>query len=141
MIKNNKFPEKVCQECMTKISDISAFIDKCKSNQSMLLHIINVKSEATASKDDQWDESVEFFSDNDPSHIVSKKEEFQCANCGKSFSLKKDLVLHIRMHSEIGPYSCSNCNLCFKSEQNLTQHQVIHNRKSHKCHICGKGDK
>lgn len=136
-----QFPEKVCAVCVKQLEEIRSFIDKCKANHSLLLHLINVKSETADQKENNYCEETEVNSDNERYTKVIKKVQFQCAKCNKSFQLKKHLLVHIKGHSEVRPYNCVECNLCFKYKQNLLQHRLLHsNFNLYKCHICGKGD-
>ncbi|XP_036285733.2 zinc finger protein 777 isoform X1 [Pipistrellus kuhlii] len=51
---------------------------------------------------------------------------FTCMECGKSFRLKINLIIHQRNHIKEGPYQCSECDSSFRHKQQLTLHQRIH---------------
>ncbi|XP_004629067.1 zinc finger protein 777 [Octodon degus] len=51
---------------------------------------------------------------------------FTCMECGKSFRLKINLVIHQRNHIKEGPYECAECEISFRHKQQLTLHQRIH---------------
>ncbi|XP_032499316.1 zinc finger protein 777 isoform X1 [Phocoena sinus] len=51
---------------------------------------------------------------------------FTCMECGKSFRLKINLVIHQRNHIKEGPYECAECEVSFRHKQQLTLHQRIH---------------
>ncbi|XP_054999719.1 zinc finger protein 777 isoform X2 [Sorex araneus] len=51
---------------------------------------------------------------------------FTCMECGKSFRLKINLVIHQRNHIKEGPYECADCHLSFRHKQQLTLHQRAH---------------
>lgn len=71
----------------------------------------------------------------------SVSKYFHCANCGKGFSTKRELVVHIKTHSETKSFTCPLCNMKFKFRQSLQRHRMIHNMiRSYNCDICGKGD-
>uniref|UniRef100_G3UCT2 Zinc finger protein 777 n=1 Tax=Loxodonta africana TaxID=9785 RepID=G3UCT2_LOXAF len=48
---------------------------------------------------------------------------FTCLECGKSFRLKINLVIHQRNHVKEGPYACAECEASFRHKQQLTLHQ------------------
>ncbi|KAM6201814.1 zinc finger protein 777 [Rhynchocyon petersi] len=51
---------------------------------------------------------------------------FTCLECGKSFRLKINLVIHQRNHVKEGPYACAECEATFRHKQQLTLHQRAH---------------
>ncbi|XP_062955228.1 zinc finger protein 777 [Cynocephalus volans] len=51
---------------------------------------------------------------------------FTCMECGKSFRLKINLIIHQRNHIKEGPYQCAECEISFRHKQQLTLHQRIH---------------
>lgn len=51
---------------------------------------------------------------------------FTCLECGKSFRLKINLVIHQRNHIKEGPYECGDCHITFRHKQQLTLHQRVH---------------
>ncbi|ELK05202.1 Zinc finger protein 777 [Pteropus alecto] len=51
---------------------------------------------------------------------------FTCMECGKSFRLKINLIIHQRNHIKEGPYECAECEISFRHKQQLTLHQRIH---------------
>lgn len=67
-------------------------------------------------------------------------KNFHCANCGKGYCTKRELVVHIRTHSETKPFTCSLCSMTFKFRQSLQRHRLIHSTvRAYNCDICGKG--
>ncbi|XP_052576454.1 zinc finger protein 777 isoform X1 [Peromyscus californicus insignis] len=55
---------------------------------------------------------------------------FTCMECGKSFRLKINLIIHQRNHIKEGPYECAECEISFRHKQQLTLHQRIHRARS-----------
>uniref|UniRef100_A0A8C3HP80 Uncharacterized protein n=1 Tax=Chrysemys picta bellii TaxID=8478 RepID=A0A8C3HP80_CHRPI len=51
---------------------------------------------------------------------------YPCTECGKSFRLKINLIIHQRSHANEGPYECPECEIRFASKQHLALHQRIH---------------
>ncbi|XP_074918184.1 zinc finger protein 783-like isoform X3 [Chelonoidis abingdonii] len=49
-----------------------------------------------------------------------------CTECGKSFRLKINLIIHQRSHANGGLYECPECDISFASKQHLALHQRIH---------------
>ncbi|GAB0099822.1 hypothetical protein DMENIID0001_157110 [Sergentomyia squamirostris] len=76
-------------------------------------------------------------------HVKQYHEEkrFECAYCGKMFSMKEYLVRHIGCHSTLRRFPCHLCPSRFKRNHDRT----IHERSVHgeddttfECHICSK---
>ncbi|XP_040178166.1 zinc finger protein 777-like [Rana temporaria] len=83
----------------------------------------------------------------DPSHPTThpKSQEggkFHCSVCGKSFSQKRILIGHERLHTGKNVYSCSECGKCFYWKGGLVKHQRIHTgERPFSCAECGKSFK
>lgn len=57
--------------------------------------------------------------------------------CGKCFSRKDKLKMHMRSHTGVKPYKCKHCEYAAADSSSLNKHQRIHsNERPFKCQIC-----
>ncbi|XP_065217280.1 zinc finger protein 287-like isoform X2 [Planococcus citri] len=72
----------------------------------------------------------------------TKVARFECAVCGKIFSYKSAIMLHLHVHSGEKPFCCQTCGASFSRKYGLTKHQQTHSKKrlkrSFKCRVCNK---
>jgi len=69
------------------------------------------------------------------------EKPFECAECGKSFTVKAALKDHERVHTGEKPYDCDTCNKAFSTSGALRIHKMIHDeQRRYTCEVedCGK---
>uniref|UniRef100_A0A8C5GU95 Zinc finger protein 2-like n=1 Tax=Gouania willdenowi TaxID=441366 RepID=A0A8C5GU95_GOUWI len=99
----------------------------------------NDESEDEDGKEGNWQKPL---SDCDVGKIHHKPKgtgkPFSCGVCGKGFSRRTPLKLHVRVHTGEKPYSCDVCHQSFTQKPNLMRHMRVHTgEKPFRCHVCG----
>ncbi|XP_055691042.1 zinc finger protein 77 [Lutzomyia longipalpis] len=74
------------------------------------------------------------------SNMGSSKAGHICVYCGKLYSRKYGLKIHIRTHTGFKPLKCKFCLRPFGDPSNLNKHVRLHSQANsvYKCHICDK---
>ncbi|XP_065355485.1 zinc finger protein 202 isoform X2 [Calliphora vicina] len=71
--------------------------------------------------------------------IHSNEKNHQCEFCGKAFSRKYSLVVHLRIHTSERNYKCEFCTKTFRASTYLQNHRKIHTgEKPYECDVCSK---
>uniref|UniRef100_A0A8C4RAF0 C2H2-type domain-containing protein n=1 Tax=Eptatretus burgeri TaxID=7764 RepID=A0A8C4RAF0_EPTBU len=79
------------------------------------------------------------------SHLVSRlrnhmvKKSHKCPICGKGFSEKSRVRLHMKSHMEKRPHECLVCGKTFIQSSHVKSHMRMHTgERPYKCTICSK---
>ncbi|XP_044726598.1 PR domain zinc finger protein 5 [Chrysoperla carnea] len=74
------------------------------------------------------------------SNLGKSKQGHLCIYCGKLYSRKYGLKIHIRTHTGFKPLKCKYCLRPFGDPSNLNKHVRLHaeGETPYKCELCGK---
>ncbi|XP_068112815.1 zinc finger protein 432-like isoform X2 [Hyperolius riggenbachi] len=68
------------------------------------------------------------------------KVTFSCAECGKCFRSKSELIIHRTVHRRVKGFPCSECGKVFELKTKLNRHQRVHKGENvFACQQCGRG--
>ncbi|XP_078495707.1 uncharacterized protein LOC108950211 [Ciona intestinalis] len=69
----------------------------------------------------------------------TRKNNFTCGICGKTFKAQYNLTRHMPVHTGARPFVCKVCGKGFRQASTLCRHKIIHTKeKPHKCGVCDK---
>nr|XP_033787955.1 gastrula zinc finger protein XlCGF57.1-like isoform X2 [Geotrypetes seraphini] len=67
------------------------------------------------------------------------EKPFTCTECGKGFVQKGNLMTHLKSHTDEKSFLCKSCGKSFSYQQSFLIHQLTHTReKPFGCIYCGK---
>ncbi|KAK6621110.1 hypothetical protein RUM43_011416 [Polyplax serrata] len=94
------------------------------------------KSEKTRRKFEEEASKMETLVSN----LGKSEEGHRCIYCGKVYSRKYGLKIHIRTHTGYKPLKCKYCLRPFGDPSNLNKHVRLHARGQtpYNCQFCGK---
>lgn len=76
---------------------------------------------------------------NCPQNTQQIQRPYACNQCEKSYSLKGELIRHIRTHTGVRPYACTDCEKSFFQKTHLITHRRTHTgEKPYVCSFCYK---
>ncbi|XP_055786041.1 zinc finger protein 239-like [Salvelinus fontinalis] len=74
-----------------------------------------------------------------PDCSAAGEKLYQCRQCGKSFTSKGNLTLHLKIHTGEKPFLCKQCGKSFIQKGDLNRHTRVHTgEKPYLCKQCGK---
>lgn len=114
---------KMCTECGLKVTGTKKLKEHLKEVHGLSRYKCGTCSET-------FDTEPEYNS-----HL--RIHPLECTQCGKMFSRKPNLRLHLRRHLVIKPYMCNQCPKSFVTRQKLDEHVNGHSgNKPLKCSLC-----
>ncbi|XP_042306506.1 zinc finger protein 883-like [Sceloporus undulatus] len=127
------------QEITQKGKEISICLVCWKSFRSKASFYLHMKTH-TEEQSFEGDEGRKTCSLMSRERIYSGEKPFRCLGCGKSFSWRSHLLMHLSTHTGDKPFKCLVCEKSFSRKETLLRHHATHTgEKPFKCLECGKG--
>ncbi|KAJ8665315.1 hypothetical protein QAD02_006977 [Eretmocerus hayati] len=84
--------------------------------------------------------NVQHATETIASNLGKVKSGHRCIYCGKVYSRKYGLKIHIRTHTGYKPLKCKYCSRPFGDPSNLNKHMRLHAQAEspYRCALCGK---
>lgn len=149
-VHSNKRPY-CCPQCRRSFSQASGLIrhqtvhrkqatikDSDEANQSTRTNEEEESMNVTApeemketGEEKSLPEGVEVTSTVKSSAAEAEPTQFDCSDCGKTFSSNTSLRRHkVAVHQRLRPYACAVCRKCFRQYSDLTRHLQHHQKQS-----------
>ncbi|PSN43646.1 hypothetical protein C0J52_16666 [Blattella germanica] len=105
-----------------------------KSTEETEVEVIESEHQSLHLKDETESEQNNYEDDDN----VINENQFPCDECGKTFTKKKYLTAHKRLHNGNLSFSCEICQKSFNHKGHLHRHMHVHTGEGFSCEVCGK---